>query len=359
MSIVMFVLLGLNFYNALVDDVYISLRYARNLAEGHGLVFSTDGSKPVEGYTNFLWVLMEAPLFLLNMSDEDIVNTIRISGTVFGVGVILVTYALMRLMGFEKRISLAAIIFLCVVPEFAFWSVGGLETTMYMFWLLLGVYRYIYERKAGKSHAWSIVFFFLLALTRPEGLFIAGGVIAFHLLFAVLNIKKDPAGAKASFLKMLPGIIIFIVLYGGYFLWRYDMYGYMFPNTYYAKKVSYLGQLFNRWNQMSSFVLTLFPFLAVAVIGFFQFQKRFLQEKLLLSALLVVLVGFCFVARCEWMPGHRYELPFVPFLMVFFAAGLGKVLFNDLPHWNAKLNTKIVPVAVLFFFWGVHDRPLQ
>jgi hypothetical protein len=43
---------------ALVDDAYITLIYARSLAEGTGLTF-TEGAR-VEGYTDFLWVLLGA-----------------------------------------------------------------------------------------------------------------------------------------------------------------------------------------------------------------------------------------------------------------------------------------------------------
>src|SRR2546426_6673593 len=40
------------------DDSFISFRYARHLAEGHGLVWNP-GDR-VEGYTNFLWVVLMA-----------------------------------------------------------------------------------------------------------------------------------------------------------------------------------------------------------------------------------------------------------------------------------------------------------
>ncbi len=52
----------------------------------------------------------------------------------------------------------------------------------------------------------------------------------------------------------------------------------------------------------------------------------------------------------EWMPGHRYEVPFVPVLMMFFAAGMSRILFNDLSNWKAKITTRMVPVAVMFCF---------
>ena len=45
------------------DDAYISFRYARNLADGFGLVWNI--GERVEGYTNFLWTLLMVPAFWL------------------------------------------------------------------------------------------------------------------------------------------------------------------------------------------------------------------------------------------------------------------------------------------------------
>ncbi len=48
----------------LTDDAFISFRYARNLLEGHGLVFNP--GEYVEGYSNFLWVLELAAIWGLS-----------------------------------------------------------------------------------------------------------------------------------------------------------------------------------------------------------------------------------------------------------------------------------------------------
>jgi len=48
----------------IVDDAGISFAYSRNFAHGYGLV-SQAGKAPVEGYSNFTWVLLLAPFFLL------------------------------------------------------------------------------------------------------------------------------------------------------------------------------------------------------------------------------------------------------------------------------------------------------
>src|SRR4051812_4330652 len=48
-------------YYGLFDDALISMRFARNLAGGQGLVWNV-GQAPVEGYTNFLWTVWMAVL---------------------------------------------------------------------------------------------------------------------------------------------------------------------------------------------------------------------------------------------------------------------------------------------------------
>src|SRR5437773_11900091 len=48
-----------------IDDTFISLRYARNLAAGQGLVYNV--GERVEGYTNFLWTVALALPHLLRV----------------------------------------------------------------------------------------------------------------------------------------------------------------------------------------------------------------------------------------------------------------------------------------------------
>ena len=57
-------------YQFLTDDAYISFRYADNFARGDGLVFNPGGER-VEGYTNFLWVLLLAGGRLAGIPPES------------------------------------------------------------------------------------------------------------------------------------------------------------------------------------------------------------------------------------------------------------------------------------------------
>src|SRR5207248_5456755 len=66
-------------YFTLFDDAMISMRYARNLADGHGLLWNP-GQPAVEGYTNFLWTLWMAVLHLLPVTESKIALVVMLSG---------------------------------------------------------------------------------------------------------------------------------------------------------------------------------------------------------------------------------------------------------------------------------------
>jgi len=58
-SLMMIIMLGVILAvvnHSIIDDAYISFRYSENFVEGNGLVFNE--GEYVEGYSNFLWVLI-------------------------------------------------------------------------------------------------------------------------------------------------------------------------------------------------------------------------------------------------------------------------------------------------------------
>lgn len=68
-----------NFYH---DDAYISLRYVHNFLDGQGLVWNP--GEWVEGYSNFLWVILVS---LLGYFGTDLV----IASKILGITSLLVT----------------------------------------------------------------------------------------------------------------------------------------------------------------------------------------------------------------------------------------------------------------------------
>ncbi|MHC4066890.1 MAG: hypothetical protein ACYSUI_20630, partial [Planctomycetota bacterium] len=68
-------------YTFLTDDAFISFRYARNLSEGLGLVFNP-GFERVEGYSNFLWVVLLAGVNALGLAPESAAHALTGGATV-------------------------------------------------------------------------------------------------------------------------------------------------------------------------------------------------------------------------------------------------------------------------------------
>ena len=64
----------------LFDEAMVSMRYARNLAHGDGLVWNP-GETPVEGYTNFLWTLALAALHAVRIPEGMIPLAVMIVGS--------------------------------------------------------------------------------------------------------------------------------------------------------------------------------------------------------------------------------------------------------------------------------------
>src|SRR5215208_1233784 len=57
-------------YPFVIDDAFISFRYAANLAHGHGLVFNP--GERVEGYTDFLWTVLIAAFMKVGIDPGQV-----------------------------------------------------------------------------------------------------------------------------------------------------------------------------------------------------------------------------------------------------------------------------------------------
>ncbi|HTQ08713.1 MAG TPA: hypothetical protein VMI31_01440, partial [Fimbriimonadaceae bacterium] len=125
-------------YVFVLDDAFISLRYARNLVSGYGLVYNP-GLPPVEGYTNFLWVLLEACVVPFTPWPE---HWLVLFDTIAGLLVVVaVWWELIR-----RDLSSSLWVWLGVLlvaghETLAAWMGGGLETTLFMLLVTCAVAR--------------------------------------------------------------------------------------------------------------------------------------------------------------------------------------------------------------------------
>src|ERR1700687_3816614 len=219
----------------LLDDTFISLRYAKNLVEGLGLVFNP--GERVEGYTNFLFVMLAAGFIAVGIDPVVATKWLAVAAAVWTM------YLVVRLerLGSSRTASAVAppiaLLLLLPLQAFAHWSVCGMETMLFTALLLCAISLSLRESITRRGHG-SAFAFVLLALTRPEG------VLCFALCsvaFSAMEYRRDRSSRTVW--RYVANAVVFLAAFGAYFAWRYQYYGQVLPNTFYAKVTGGSGQL--------------------------------------------------------------------------------------------------------------------
>ena len=219
-----FVWIQSSHYRFILDDAFISLRYARNLAAGAGLVFNP-GLPPVEGYSNFLWVLVEALHVSWTPWPE---NALLVYDVVFGLAVVIAVWREMVLRGPEAREwAWLAVLLVALHETLHAWMGGGLETTLFMFLTTLGIGSFLRERARGFGTFWSAIPIGLAALARPEAYL----VIAVCGASLVAATGRERTG-RARAARWALAVSAFCV---PHLAFRRLYYGEWVPNTFFAK----------------------------------------------------------------------------------------------------------------------------
>ena len=217
----------------LTDDAFVTFRYARNLLEGHGLVYNP--GEYVEGYSTFLWVLELAALWgAFGLRPEHTAPWLSVICTVGTLAAMLWWVA--RLPGLSQRglVGWMALGLVCSSATFAVWTPGwGLETRQFTFFIVLavaGLTVYPERRRALLGVSLSLA---AASLTRPEGPLFAACCFAWYAVQRRIATGRWRLDGRTAIALVGPCVI----LVTAHFLFRYAYYGEMLPNTYYAKYV--------------------------------------------------------------------------------------------------------------------------
>ncbi len=376
------------------DDTYIALRYARNLAEGHGMVFNY--GQRLEGYTDFLWIVMSAPAFWLGV---DPVVWVKALACAFGQLGLLVTWEISRHLAGGKvtPYALFGAGVWAVSGTVCLWSMAGMEPTAMAVFCSGGVLflMRLWERKddAGRDWLWGGLLLIAGALCRPEGhlfLLVAAGVglaevartqeLPSRLLRSTAELFRlvmEPALFWRHLVATLVGVVsaarhgrlprpwlkmaaLMTAVMAPYHLWRYLYFGGLVPNTYLAKSgaldvdagMKFAGELLVFQANPGVFALCVLAL----VWGLFVREQRFARGLafLLVAAFVAYLVK---VGRDE-MKWFRLYLPVYPLALALATDGLRRLgaLLSDAPF--TKLRPVLGPalatavtVAALYPVW--------
>lgn len=300
------------FFHFQVDDSFISLRYAKNLAEGDGFRFNI-GLPPVEGYSNFLWVVIAAILFFFQVSSNNVTLVINV---ISSIALFAGVYRLGRSLGCSGQYNLISLVLLTSSSSIAVASGIGLETPLFSALLIWALAFAIEELNYPARFSRALPLFWLLSLTRLEGI---AYLIIYSLVFFLSHIRT-----KFSKTSLQGGI--WLVLYAVYTGWRIYYFNGFLPNTYVAKLNTLLAILRPGIHDFLDFILIEggWVLFALAILGVLAYTPRKITGLLLGCVVLQVVIAVR--AGGDWMPGHRMYVPVLPIIFLLAQIAVIKIL---------------------------------
>ena len=254
------------------DDAFISFRYADNLARGRGIVYSPPDR--VEGYTNFLWVVMVAAGIALGAEPLETARLFGICGFACAAALssIIVWRATNR--GWQGLWALLPLALVQLPSQYAAHGGNGLEMTFASFLLLLlGYVNHVVipaREWTRPSRAWvySLIPSALLLTRMDTALFVGVSILVGAALTARPNFQGrapllDRALHEAVYRYWLLGVVVVAWL-----IWKVRYYGDILPNTYYAKGADQaLWEM--GWSYWADFVRSYFHILLLVPVAIF------------------------------------------------------------------------------------------
>ena len=218
------------------DDAYISWRYAHNLVTGNGLVFNR--GEHVEGFTNFLWVLVVAPFEALGW---DVFQVCQVLGAALGIACLVVTSRMTRWLQSERGALwfVWGAVWLGTSSSFVLWAQAGLEQPLAALLPMTGAYLLWRARERGalrvagdakvvaRHHLVAGLVMGAGCMTRPE-LHLLAILVGLPLVFDAIRARRVTR-AQALYVA---GILAVTVPCHAF---RYAYYGSLIQNTFYVK----------------------------------------------------------------------------------------------------------------------------
>ncbi|CEG57301.1 hypothetical protein [Legionella fallonii] len=327
-----------------IDDMFISLRYAKNWAAGDGLLWNIN-SPPVEGYSNFSFVVLGTISILFHI---DPVISLKVAGLIGLFFTCFFIYLISRFW-FDWRQSLLPCMALLFYKGQIIWAVSGFETTVYqallcgtVYFSFRGLGYHFFPNTRGTPRVLSFLgagFLLSLAgLTRPE----APSLMA--VFFILLYCDRPKAEKTAYWQGMFLFVLMLLLIFAPYFLWRWHYYGFLFPNSIYCKGFANTSMLLD-----INYLKLIWPFALLALYAWTKKRNDIRYYFLGLPSVLylIMLMGADPIVAFD----NRLFLPAFVLLLPLAWKGISEILLLYLKQRDQffTLSLFIVTFCIAFF----------
>jgi len=316
----------------LVDDMMISMKYAKNLALGNGLVWNI--GERVEGITNPLWTSYMSFWHLFNISASKISIAIQLTNVFL---LVLSLFVVKKIAEVVSKKSLLVIIFSVILTASFFqinnFALLGTEVAALSLILFTSIMLSLFSLKKKTVNP---LIYLILALGTFVRMDAAVPYLAILLFFLIYEKKKRILHLKWGFGVLLTALLVQTGL-------RLYYYGEILPNTYYLKMTGYPVVF-----RITRGVYELLEYMWQTGIILFVLPLILLKKSSREIALLFF-VFFSLVLYSIYVGGDAFEDPGryitvgMPIFFILFSLGSKKILYAIFPQ-----NSKFKIIAAIY-----------
>jgi len=343
-----------------IDDAFITFRYSRNLVEGQGFVYNP-GIQTL-GTTTPLYTLLMAAISTITGQQNFpwyalTLNALADAGTAG-----LLFLLAKRLTGYVWVGALIGILW-SLSPVSVTFAVGGMETSLNIFWLVGATYLFVARRR----RIWIGAFVGLGFLTRVDSLLWIGPLLLGQLIDALWNKPQESTSEKfGGLINRIPWqtwlAAVVVVLPWALFAWSY--FGSPLPNSLSAKTVAYIMPPGSAFIRLLQFYVTPFSefdlfgsvgamvgtaiYIALTIIGIIYTRKKLPR---LLPFLIYPWLYMAAFSIANPLIFRWYIAPPLPALMMGIIAGAWAII-DSIQQARPSWRIRPVLVGFLVLLWG-------
>jgi len=353
-----------------LDDSWIHLHFARQLASGAGLSYNPE--RWIAGSTAPLWTAMLALAFTL---PGGILPWVKLLGTAFFLTAVHATDRLAAELGLGRGLRLLAAMLVATTHSLVWSALAGMEITLFATLSLWGIILHLRERASPERVPLSLPVLALATLARPEGwLLLAAALVDRRLRFERtaaglrLAIGLRSAGRRhALWQRVLDGLVPAALVVGPTLIF-YRVIGDSFLPTTFAVKSAPLADLIPSGRYLRAVVDVVFRsqpvMLLLAGAGVLRLVARLgsARDRGLLPALWPLGLAFAYSLLAPndgpVVVGNfgRYYFPLLPVVVILGALGLEQAVARPpLVLGGRRLPLRAVLVVLLMApqLWGL------
>ncbi len=295
--------------SAPLDDAWIHMQFARNIARGDG--FSYNPGVPTPGSTAPLWTVL---LALPALFTEDLMPWALAFSALFLLATVWLTYGFTWWMSRAAWTAVLAGAGVALAGRMVWAGLAGMETTAFAALSVAAVW--LYSRDGLRP--WNALLFGLASQLRPEG----------HALFALalalagvdfVRARQDHGWSRTALLQTFAWpLLVYAATAVPYALFSLATTGKPLPNTFYAKAGQETFFSLRTLRETLAYAWGDNPVaLLLVLVGLVPAWRK---SRLAVLWLLALPVFTAFVIDFTWHHG-RYTMPLIPFQMAVGALG--------------------------------------